>query len=83
MRIDVLVGPADDFEECGSARVGAKLALCDFAAVEFSPGEGVVECELGGFSVAMEVDAGVADVGEVEVFGCEPGEGEGGCHAFF
>ncbi len=41
----------------------------------------MVAGELLELAGAGEVDSGVADVGEVEVFGGEPGEGEGGGHA--
>lgn len=78
---DVFVAATDDFVEGGSAGVGAVLDFGDFGAFPLSPGGGVVAGELLELAGAGEVDSGVADVGEVEVFRGEPGEGEGGGHA--
>jgi hypothetical protein len=81
VRADALVAAADDFVEGGAARVAAVLDFRDFAAFPLAPGGGVVAAELFEQAGAREVDAGVADVGEVEVFRGEPGEREGGGHA--
>lgn len=79
--VDGGVAAAEGVVEGATAGVSAVLHFADFAALELSPGDVVVVAELLSFAVAVEVESGIADMGEVDEAGGDPGEGESGAHA--
>lgn len=72
---------ADNFVEGSAARMSAVFGFTDFTAFPLAPRDGVVLADLLEYPAARQVDAGVADVGEIEIIWGEPREGEGGGHA--
>jgi len=80
------VSGADGLVKGGAAGVSAVLVFGDFTALEGLPSKGVVLGKLRGLAdsvdLAVAIEAGVADVGEVKLLWGKPGEGEGGAHAF-
>ena len=69
LRVNAGVTAPEGVIEGAATWMGAVGELIDFSTVPLSPGPGVISCELGGFLRPVEIETGVAEVGEMQVSG--------------